>query len=895
MKIEKKSRDSGSVSTNYGGVRRSPLLFTVFLLIAALAAIFWRAFLPSYVFFSNDGPYGAISAEYIRMHSTITGVWANLNWFGGEALSPAPSVSSLMRLVTTPFIYSKILCPIALLIAGIGACFCFRKLRLAPVACVLGGLAAAFNSDFFSTSCWGVSTQVIGFGFMYIAVGLIADPSIKRQWVRVVLAGLAVGVCVMEAYDIGALFSMVVALFVFCHELFLTERGGTIPERGGRGVLRVALVAGFAGFIAAHTILSLVGTQIQGIQGTEQDEASRKARWEYATSYSTPKLSTLQVFIPGIVGFRDNWYMYEGDSPKEDQYWTDTQMHPIGTGYYAGVPVVAIAFWAFLQSLRRNKSPFTILQCRAIWFWSIVAVIGLLLAWGNFAPFYQFFYALPYASTIRNPQKFMHIMSWALIIVFAYGVHGLAITYLKDAGERVGGALAQFKEWLAKASGFERGWWYGSLLAVVLGVVGWFIYSQSTHRLADYLQTIGVNPADAPGVARFSVAAVGWFAVFLTLTVALLGMIFSRQFAGDRSKLFGILLGGLILIDLGRADAPWISYWDLDYKYAKDPVVEFLADKPYEHRVALVPQLPPNVSQETQMHFALLVNTYNSDWKQHIFPSYNIQCAEVIQEPRMPVDKAMYMNFFPPNNPVRFWQFNNTRYLLGATELFKQMDPQEKTFKILKTFDFVPKQANSTSTWPADWHTELRPTGHLAVVEFLGALPRAKLYPHWQVNTDDVATLQTIANPAFDLNNDVLVSNTLPQPTAAPGADPGTVEINPNYKSKRIEMQADVKTPSVLLFSERYNPKWQVEVDGKMEPLLKCNFIERGVYLTPGKHTVVMRFAPPIHTLWLSLAAIVMGLGLWGYLIFSPIAEQERELETPSSPASASKEKTAVK
>ena len=35
--------------------------------------------------------------------------------------------------------------------------------------------------------------------------------------------------------------------------------------------------------------------------------------------------------------------------------------------------------------------------------------MSVLLAFGRHAPFYQFFYELPYASAIRNPQKFMEI------------------------------------------------------------------------------------------------------------------------------------------------------------------------------------------------------------------------------------------------------------------------------------------------------------------------------------------------------------------------------------------------------------------------------------------------------------------------------------------------------
>lgn len=882
MKIEKKTSNfapSPSATTTSNG--KSPLFWTTLLLLALLAVIFWRCFLPNTVIFSNDGPYGGLVAEQNRMPSIMSGLWVNLNWFGSQSLSPSPSVSTLMRLVTTPLLYSKFLCPVALFIGGIGACFCFRQLRLAPVACILGSLAAALNSDFFSTSCWGVSTQIIGFGFMYIAIGLIANPSVKRQWIRVILAGFAVGVGVMEAYDIGAIFSLFVAAFVIYHALFLTESPAPVALKAGRGILRTALVAGFAAFIATHTLMSLVGTQIKGISGMEQDAQTKAARWEEATAFSVPKAQTMQVFIPGIFGFRDNWYMYEDDSPKEDQFWSSNPAHPIGTGYYAGVPVVLIGLWAVMQSLRKKQSVFTLLQRRAIWFWTVTAGIGLLLAYGRFAPFYQFFYAIPYSSTIRNPQKFMHVFSWAWIIVFAYGVHGLAAGYMKEPLAATREMPVRFKEWFAKAPAFDRGWLIGCGALIVLSIVGWWIYSSDLTKLIAFLPTTGIDPDMAPKVARFSIAAVGFFVLFLVLTVALLTLIFSGRFNGPRAKLAGVLLGALMFFDLGRAAAPWLVYWDLDTKYAVNPVLQFLADKPYEHRVTALPlqtgspQMAMLLGGDAHSYGGVYVN----DWKQHLFPYLNIQCTDIIQEPRIAHDKELYLKALGPNM-LRFWELSNTRYLLGPNlnlippgSLSPQLQSFLQGFHVVKPFNFEPKPG-TPGTSPADYSAQPATNGELAVLEYTDALPRAKLYANWQVNTNDDSTLQALANPAFNPHSTVLVAANLPAP-ASPGADPGTVEINPNYKSKRVELQADVKAPSsVLLFSERYDPNWKVEVDGKPAPELRCNYIERGVYLTQGKHDIVMRFEPPMHTLWISLAAIVMGLGLWGYLIFVPTEEE---------------------
>ncbi|MDB6022307.1 MAG: putative rane protein [Pedosphaera sp.] len=910
MKTEKKPSVSAPTNPDGAARRKSPLIVMGFFLALLLALFFWRIFNPAQVIFSNDGPYGATMAEHTRMPSTLLGVWANLNWLGGEGLSPPPSVSSLLRVLMSPLIYSKTYCPVALFIVGMGACFCFRQLRLAPVACILGGLAAALKSDFFSTSCWGVATQVMGFGFMFMAIGLIANPAVKRQWIRVVLAGLAVGVGVMEAYDIGALFSLFVAAFVVYHALFLDDAERHVVTKASRGILRTALVAGFAAFIAAHTLTSLVGTQIKGVSGMQQDEATRAARWAEATYFSIPKAETLQVLVPGIFGFRDNWYMYEYDAPKEDQYWGSIGampglQHLVGTGFYAGVPVVLIALWAVFQSFRGGMSPFKLLQRRSIWFWAGTAVISLLFAYGKNAPFYQLFYAIPYASTIRNPQKFMHVFSWALIILFAYGVHGLAGQYLQNYVARVGGILAQFKNWHAKAGAFERKWLYVCLGAIGASLLAWMLYFSNRHALESYLQTVGIPApgtpltpgvtSDSGAVSLFSLHAVGWYVLILTLTVGLLALIFSGQFSGSRARWGGVLLGALMIFDLGRADVPWIVYWDLDYKYAADPVIQFLADKPYEHRISSL--LAFGVPISTQQ-LAIMANMYGNDWKQHLFPEKNIQCADIVQEPRVTVDKEMYMNAIG-RNALRFWELSNTRYLLGPADFVQQLAKQqpgaEKLFRVVNTFDFVPKRENLNefqSQFPANYKTELNPNGQLAVIEFLGALPRAKLFSNWQVSTNDQSTLQTLASQSFDPHQTVLVSNNIPA-AATTNADQsaGTVEINPNYKSKRIELQADAKVPSVLLFSEKYSPRWQVEVDGKPAPLVRCNLIERGVYLTPGKHDIVMRYVAPIQTLCISLSAAVLGLLLWGFLAFAPVPEGPVLAATVSQ----TKEKSAAK
>ena len=156
------------------------------------------------------------------------------------------------------------------------------------------------------------------------------------------------------------------------------------------------------------------------------------------------------------------------------------------------------------------------------------------------------------------------------------------------------------------------------------------------------------------------------------------------------------------------------------------------------------------------------------------------------------------------------------------------------------------------------------------------ATSRISLSTPDSVNTNDEATLKELTSTNFDPHQTVLVADSVPAPAAAStNQSAGTVRIKDNYQPKRVELEADVKTPSVLLLNDKYNPHWKVTVDGKPETMLRCNFIMRGVYLQPGPHTVVFSYEPPIKGLYVSLAAIALGFVLLGFLAVSKPGEEE--------------------
>lgn len=515
--------------------KKHPALGAIGLLALILIVLFYRSFDPALVFFSNDGPVGTQVAAMNYVPANIwTGSWQDLNSIGtiGGTMSVNITISllwvlqQLMGPVVGSVGFAKIYAPFALLILGASAWFFFRRLRLSPLAAILGALAAMLNSSFFSDACWGVATHEIALGMDFLALGLVVSNTNETPWLtrglRLTLAGFCVGMNVMEGADIGVLYSLYVAAFVFWRSL--ADEQGTIVKKVACGISGVAVVAVFAGIIASQTMvgmfgIGLIGTKAENNADTGQASAKKAQHWEWATQWSEPKKETAGLFVPGVFGYKmdtpnDMIPLFQGAysggvywggvgrSLVLDRYFDSGSqgvqppgmMRFSGGGNYCGILVMLIAAWTIAQSFRRQNSLLNKEQRKIIWFWTAAIFTAVILAWGRFAPFnlpifYEWLSNLPGLSSVRNPSKFLFIVSWGSVILFAYGVHLLSRRYLEVPAINSNSLSSRLTNWWVKAGNFDRKWtltcagiWGASLL-------GWFIYASEKTTLVHYLQS----------------------------------------------------------------------------------------------------------------------------------------------------------------------------------------------------------------------------------------------------------------------------------------------------------------------------------------------------------------------------------------------------------------------
>lgn len=893
-------------------------LWLAAILAVPLVILFLQSFQPGAVLFVNDTTLGQMKAAPNRLPSAFTGTWHCGGWVGMEGPAVTPTISAILALIFPPEIYLKLYAPFTLFFLGFCAWVFFRQLKFNPAVCLLGGLAAALNMHFFSIACWGLGSWNIAAGMIFLALAALNAKSIPHFWARAVLAGLAVGMNLMEGFDVGAISCVYVGLFVLW-QIFTEEGHGAKKVLSAMGT--EVLVIFFAAFIAAHAIATLVSTQVEGIvwSNATQTSSTKEERWDPATQWSLPKAETLRVIVPGLFGYRMADRIFSAD--KSSAYWgivgedprvlelrsddpairadaakriiiTDSGLSDLlssdrstrvnainrltkhsvsaarfsGSGEFAGVLVSLLAIFGLVNSWRGGQSPYLRGERRAIWFWGAAALFSLLASWGRYGFVYRLLYQLPYFSNIRNPIKFMHPFHIAWLILAAYGMEALWRRYLQTASPQ--------KWW----SGFEKKWTIALLAVIGAALAGVVIYNAEKPNVIDYLVEQGFDASNAIPIAGYSVAAAGWFIFWLALSAGAIAAVMSGIWSGPHARRAWICLGIIILIDLARSDQPWIRYYNYKEAYASNSILDFLQDKPYEHRVT---------GRVSPKGLGASLNTKIGElyyyWIQNDFPYRGIESLDFAQWPRIPEMDISYMKNFALQGAVlskadiwpavRLWELTNTRYIFSLPSIVPlingQLDSRHQ-LQIKSFVSIVPKSGVTAVHEAGDVTVVPDNNGSYAFMEYPNALPRAKLYGNWQTPTNDDETLKTLLSHDFDPEQTVLVAQNTPvgQPPGDPKTDAGTVEIT-DYRPKYVKLKARALTPAVLLLNDRIDPNWKVWVDQKPAPLLRCNYLMRGVSLTPGDHSIEFRFRPRRTTLYVSLCAWGAGILTAGFLVCS--------------------------
>ena len=186
----------------------------------------------------------------------------------------------------------------------------------------------------------------------------------------------------------------------------------------------------------------------------------------------------------------------------------------------------------------------------------------------------------------------------------------------------------------------------------------------------------------------------------------------------------------------------------------------------------------------------------------------------------------------------------------------------------LRGLSLIDRRTGASQALVLNDDLELVHSGDVKLYRQRATLPRAFIVHQVRAVADDAAALATLGEPAFLPGEEAVVDTavgwgTCPAAGAAAGGDRVTIE---SYAPERVLLRATLASPGLLVLTDAAYPGWRVFVDGAEQPLVRADFLFRGVYLCAGEHQVefVYRSSWLIRGAMASIAMLILvtlGLG----------------------------------
>ncbi|MDM7926682.1 MAG: hypothetical protein QUS35_11765 [bacterium] len=471
--------------------------------------------------------------------------------------------------------------------------------------------------------------------------------------------------------------------------------------------------------------------------------------------------------------------------------------------HYFGIAVFLLAVLAL--ALRRD---------RVTLFFGLFAGFALLVSFGSHFPvlYKPMFKFLPFFNKLRAPDMILLMFKFSAACLAALGAQALFDLNpdpKSGDGRKAKRALAAFGTVLA-----------GLFLVLLLGKGAYMGWARRAGDMAGRAHDGALTDA-------FKALCLFGFTLGLALQVS------AKKI---RPGVFAFLVSAIILLDLWFVNSRIITRARADVASYFRPTseVEFLKGQKDPFRIMTVQdRRPPNWYA---YHFIQNVSGYHAAKLRAV--------QETLDAFGMPDDFLF-------------------KYLTQADGQYAWLDPKEVPADRVRSHHAFLKMTNvryvlSPFSLPDSSLMLVLPPGSQggnAVFEFKDALPRVFFPKRTVTAAGREAALGYMAGGAFD-PAETAVLDAKPPADIVP-SDSNRAEIV-KWDIHEIEVRADIRTPSLLVFSEVYYPAgWKAFVDGRETPILRTDWMLRSVFLEPGARSVRMEFKPAVFRagLWTTLAS----------------------------------------
>jgi hypothetical protein len=831
-------------------------LFTV-----AAGIVFHALWKSGTVLMTSDDNLGHISAARRMVQGSLLANWT------GEALWGMPGISGLhlwalvVRLLP-PAVFMNVYHGFCLVFSAWFLALYLRDKGLRTAACVFGGLVAFWVGTNLTLTYAGHIGKYGTMMFLSLSVFALGRWGKTGRATWSVLAGSAAGAMFLEQPDV----SLFCALLLIPLGLFEASKAaggwklGMIAKQSWLAALAAALIAG-------GVSLAAVGSGVTKVPEGE----SEAGNWSYITQWSQPPGESLDFIAPGWTGWRSGEPSgpYWGKMGRSDD-WDRTRQgfmnFKLENVYVGAIPLI-FALIGVAEAVRKRREG---KNAHAVFLWGGLCLLALLLSFGKFFPLYRLLSLLPGFGSIRNPNKFIHFfqLAWGVLAAFgldtALRMDSCTLRRWRQSAEVAAGGMLIFGLTLWAKLGADRldqttSWW-----ADQLGVpTAARTVPEQWSQLTAMARAIGWNKAFSvtyAGSAFLLGAGILWLFCAAGKKVSQDG---KKKYPGEskpsvlRLAAFGIWLpAAAVVFDAAVILAPrYIQTMPSGY-VAENELIHYLKNDLGYNRTAMATQ-----------------DGFYNQWLTYLFPYHGISSVNVTQLPRPPVDYVAFWGAV--KDPVRTWRLAAVSHVLAHAPVAAQLLANPAWAKHLAV-DWAYQPVNDGRGGVAARQV---PAGRQAaeiVLKMKNVPPRAAAVHSWREVSDDEA-LRTLADPAFEPFTSVLLApgSGVPLSSAVTNV-PASVKII-KLVPGRYEFTVENEYPVVIRISEKYDPDWKAKVDGKPSPVLRTDFMFQGIALMDaGRHTVVLRYAPPLFPVLMQAAGLIAGLGAFLWLVFTGLARRKK-------------------
>lgn len=708
-----------------------------------------------------------------------------------------------------------------------------RERRFKFFAALAGGLAMGFTTSLLSIVSAGHTGKFTGVAYLAGAMWFMQLGAGRKKWIWTLFGGLFVGYALAQARDVAIIVCLGFGAF-WIYEIIVSFRVS------GKFDYKLAIAYMAAGLIAlavTYPVMKVLVPAASEVPGSV-DQENGNERWEWATQWSLPSGELMKLVVPSWCG----WDSWDTDAP----YWGTMgrtegwEKHHQGfrnftqTNEYIGLVVFFLAVVGLASRFLNGKARGEEAPVDDRIFWGAAGLIALLLALGKFFPLYRLFYALPMMSSIRNPVKFMHVVSFALAVLAA---HGMTVFDRKENSK------ASRTEWVSVIfAGFLV-----LLFLMLLFAAPWeskdWVAKLSGEGFTAQLE--GIKGAMFRGIAR-------------TLLISVILFVFTLAMAlwRDRKEIAvsGVLSAFLLLIaaDFMTVNSRYISYTNPSDIYRTNQVIDYLKKFP-EYRCKFFP------------HNAGIFNLWNTV----LVPYFFFKSADMPAESRRSPDLQAFYSI-QSSNPGLVWKLMGIRHFIMPRQYladFKKMFGDKIT--VVKAFDLT-QQGNVISPI-FNFNLE---SGQFVIAEYSEAIPCGKWVPlAAPVSFSDV--FAKMQDPSVDFSKMILVDkderlvdfgiDTEPEPS-------GVCKML-QYTETESEFECEANTEGWVFINDYFDGKWAASIDGVDVPVVRANGVFRAVKVPAGKNIIRFVYKGDEKSFWIPIT--VLG-GLLALLVITTFIDVTR-------------------